>query len=114
MTNKAKMLWLAFILVGVAIKAGARPERLGVSIDPRGSDGALAVLRPTGPDQRASVSRPVSSADVSDHRLDKFDVVTPGIGAMVGKDCLYLTLAGRRSANIETDSLCPFFHVFDN
>jgi len=51
---------------------------------------------------------------VSDHRLDKFDVVTPGIGAMVGKDCLYLTLAGRRSANIETDSLCPFFHVFDN
>ena len=33
MTNKAKMLRLAFILVGVAIKAGARPERLGVSID---------------------------------------------------------------------------------
>ena len=48
MTNKAKMLWLAFILVGVAIKAGARPERLGVSIDPRGSDGALAGIEANG------------------------------------------------------------------
>jgi hypothetical protein len=114
MTNKAKLLWLAFILVGVAIKAGARPERLGVSIDPRGSDGALAVSRPSEPDRRASVSRPVSSTDASDNRLDNFNSLTPVIGAIAKKNCLYLTFVGRRSADIETESLCPFFHVFDN
>jgi len=110
MTNKATMLWLAFILVGVAIKAGARPDRLGVSIDPRGSDVAASMT----PDQSALIPRPGASTGPVDHRLDNFDIVTPIIGASAQKNCLYLTLFGRRPADIETDSLCPFFHVFDN
>ena len=112
MTNKAKMLWLAFILFGVAIKAGARPERLGVSIDPRGSDVAASIT--LKPDQSVSGPRPGASAGSTDHRLDNFDIVMPVIGASAQKNCLYLTLIGRRSADVETENLCPFFHVFDN